>query len=265
LTPLLHAVARNENPEVVRSLIRLGADVNAKTHEGVSVLESAVNEAKNIDKLEMLVNAGARFPRGKGLADSALLLAVSSERIDLVKQLIALKADVNVRDELQQTPLFEAAQFHADPTILQLLLKAGAKVNLRDHSNMTPLMWAASSSPNPTTIKILAEAGAEINAVDHFGMTPLMYASWKKKDAAAVKALLEVGARLETIDTHGRTALICAAQNSESPEVVEALVAAGANIELRDSQFGKTAYEYAIENEFLKDTATIDLLKAKSR
>ncbi len=54
---------------------------------------------------------------------------------------------------------------------------------------------------------------------------------------------------------------MAAAEMNISPEKIKILVDAGARIDIADSEHGRTALDYALANENLKDTEIISLLR----
>ena len=61
--------------------------------------------------------------------------------IEAIKKNLAAGADVNAKDILGCTPLFNAA-FGGHKEIAELLIDAGADVNAKDEGGDTPLDWA---------------------------------------------------------------------------------------------------------------------------
>jgi len=113
-----------------------------------------------------------------------------------------------------------------NPEVTKAFIDAGADVNARDKIlGFTPLVLAAGWNQNPEVIKLLLDAGADVNARDKDGLTPLMWA-----------ALL-----------------------NQNPEVIRILLDAGADGKAK-SNASKTAFDYARENEDIKDTEVYWLL-----
>jgi ankyrin repeat protein len=70
------------------------------------------------------------------------------------------RADINLRDEGGQTPLFVASQRgHCD--VLKCLLSSGADINLRDEVGRSPL-FVASYHEHFDVVKCLLSSGADI-------------------------------------------------------------------------------------------------------
>ncbi len=70
---------------------------------------------------------------------------------------------------------------------------------------------------------------------------------------AEVRALISAGADVNARDEFGATPLMEAAEFNKNPAVIIALLNAGANGKLHDKD-GKTAFDYAKNNEAIKGT-----------
>ena len=108
---------------------------------------------------------------------SALHFAVghtSSNGIEILKLLLASKANVNARAEYGQTPLHFAAE-SGNTVALKLLIEHGADVNAQRRDRKTPLHLAASNG-DLETVKILVQNKADVKARDLYKNTPLMCA-----------------------------------------------------------------------------------------
>ena len=106
-------------------------------------------------------------------------------------ELIRAEADVNVRDEWQDTPLHETAGNNA-AEVAALLIRAGADVNAHNAKKETPLHRAAGSNAAEVAA-LLIRAGANVNARNVKKETPLFRAV--RSNAAEVAAeLIRAGA-----------------------------------------------------------------------
>lgn len=105
----LHRAAQFGREDIVDLLLKHGADVNVRAHNG--------------------------------LANTPILCAVISRHEDLVKFLIAHGADVNTPNSAGATPLHKAA-IGGDCRIVRLLLANGARVDARNSGGQTPLVHA---------------------------------------------------------------------------------------------------------------------------
>lgn len=93
MTPLLFAAEKH--PDVARTLIRLGADVDAADRDGVTVLMKAV-QAGNLEVVRLLLANSAKTEARDNFHETALIYAVVLGRTEIIRSLIDAGADVNV-------------------------------------------------------------------------------------------------------------------------------------------------------------------------
>jgi len=193
---------------------------------GLSLCSDLHQAAVNAD-ISVLNQILARDPvlvstRDAG-GDTALHLACAKGHIEIVKQLLSMKADVNARNIKLETPLHSAIRFEDDNTALaELLVAKGATINAKDIEGETPLHRAASLAlPNLATL--LVEKGADVNArrSGQWGWTPLF--------AAVVTAV-----NPNSTETQRITA----------SEIVRFLVSNGADVRAKCGKYKEDAYDY---------------------
>jgi ankyrin repeat protein len=242
--PMDYAAATGQI-DAAKILIDSGAPL---ADDSISPVEVPIHYAirdKNIKLIEFLLKSGSSPNTSLGWqgedsrAETPMHMAITSGSIEIVKLLIAYKADLTVRDTYSRTPLHAAAE-EGNAKIAKLLIGAGADVNARqlkfslpcgsgeEHtpSQNTPLHFAAACG-NPETIKVLLAAGAKIDAVNVHGLTPLMStvkpplytAVNEKSQLKNVETLLAAGADVNMKDEKGLTAL----DHAEVQGVVELL------------------------------------------
>ena len=111
----------------------------------------------------------------------------------------------------QRTPLHSAAQWNADPEVVELLVQAGADIRARTESGYSALDLAVLHNGNPAVLEALVRAGADVNAPDRFGRTPLHRAA--QESPVVFPLLLRLGADITSVDEQGRTPLDYAREN----------------------------------------------------
>lgn len=131
----------------------------------------------------------------------------------------------------------------------------GTDVNATDAEGVTALMYSAARNESPEVISALIEAGAHVNVGNEDGVTPLMCAAYCNINAEVIRVFINSGTDVNVKDRNGMAALIHTAGWNEDPEVIDVLLDAGADASLKDD-FGKTAFDYATENENVRGTAT---------
>lgn len=234
--PLDYAAANGQS-EIACLLLATGAPVVDDDLSRIYVPLHYAIQIKDAPMVELLLEAGSSPNTAFGYrgesptAEPPLHMAIAGNDVEIVKILLAHKADLSRRDTYSMTPLHAAAE-HGKTEIVRLLIKAGADVNAKQlkfdlpcgsgeeetPSRNTPLHFAAAMG-NPATIKALLDAGAKIDAANVNGLTPLM---------STIEPPLYTGINEES-----------QFQNAET------LLAAGANANVRGKE-GQTALDFAL-------------------
>eukprot|EP01087_Luapelamoeba_hula_P023251 TRINITY_DN850_c1_g2_i1.p1 TRINITY_DN850_c1_g2~~TRINITY_DN850_c1_g2_i1.p1 ORF type:complete len:1219 (+),score=304.85 TRINITY_DN850_c1_g2_i1:157-3657(+) len=168
-------------------------------------------------------------------AQTALHFACSRKEPDLliVKHLITLGADVQVKDYRGWTPLHSLCRTSGDTAILQHLVTNGANVNAVTKAGDTPLHFFAGErrvterkkdviEACKQTLTTLLQLGAWLEGNNHDAETPLLLAI-RKGNAAQADLLVEQGADMYAVTRRGKTALHLAVE-ADSPELASLLV-----------------------------------------
>jgi ankyrin repeat protein len=188
-TNLLNAL---KYPDILRILIKAGADVN-KTPEGNNrtVLTQAA-EIGNPEVVELLIDAGADANISDSWADTALIVAVVYRHPDIVQKLIESGADINKTNKNGNTALHYASEM-GQTEILNRLLKAGANIDRADKNGDTSLIKAVRCGRSQI-VQRLIDAGANAHAVNKNGQTALYWAK-KRGLTNIIKKLDKAGAK----------------------------------------------------------------------
>ena len=219
-----HVVFRHEHPDLVEQLRAMGADVNAPVaHDGSSLLHHAawLGGPQVIRALlELGADPNARTNDGWTPLHAA---AQSNEYPDeVVAVLVAAGADSNARTHRGITPLHVAARYNERPEMVVALVAAGAESTIRDDDGWTPLHGAARSGAQPSLVALLVAVGADVNARDRNGATPLHVAAEHNEHPEMVGALLRVGATRSARTDDNQTPLDLALANGH-PQTAAAL------------------------------------------
>ncbi|SHN64942.1 ankyrin repeat domain-containing protein [Desulfovibrio litoralis] len=233
------------NPEVMRTLIKAGADVNVKGNDGFTPVMAAAYLVKNPDIINELIKAGANVNAKLNDGQTALMFAMNryDSNYKIIKTLIDAGANVNAKEEKGVTVLMMAADYQ--PTqIIKELIRAGANVNLKDRAGFTALIRAASGNTDQNVIVALVKAGADLTVKNNEGNTALIQALAFNKNFLVAKILIQLGADVNVRNFYEQTALMLSVQRPD-PTVTTELLKAGANINAKDKN-GNTALMLAM-------------------
>ena len=260
-TTSLHWAAHNGDLELVKRLIKAGANVKAVNDYGVTPMSEAA-ERGDAAILEQLLKAGADVESPNPQGQTALMTVARTNHVDAALVLLKHRANVNAREQWRgQTALMWAAG-QGQPEMVQLLIKHRAEVNGRSDIRV----WArkVTAEPRPqnrpsggfTALLLAAREGcvacaealvkgkADINLGDPDNISPLNMALLNGRfDTAAY--LIKAGANVNKWDTWGRAPLYSAVDYNTVPrggrpdrpssdrttglEVIDMLLKAGAN------------------------------------
>ena len=108
--------------------------------------------------MKLLVQMGANVDETETQSrNTALFYTVAYNNIEATLLLIGHGADINHRNLLGWTPLFEAA-FRDRSQIISTLINQGAQINEKDAEGKTALFWAAWQQ-NVLSARILSRLG----------------------------------------------------------------------------------------------------------
>ena len=219
ITPLMWAAF---DLEKIRLLVKHGADVNARSDDGRSVLFIAAGRAGAAPVVKFLLDQGANPNPNEGLGTSSspLVEAALVGEAETMRLLLERGADikraagpalgfasgancwkcVDLITQKKPAPMaytiaLQIVSMFGDAKAVKYMLDHGADVNAVNEQAYSPLMYAAGSDLIPLEeAKLLIERGANINAKDLLGRTPLDFAKLRG-ETPIVDMLLKSGAK----------------------------------------------------------------------
>jgi ankyrin repeat protein len=244
---LLKAVQSGKT-ESVRQLLRKGANVNVKNHNGDTALLVIASRRHGIgfedpvasEITRLLLDDGANLEARDKNGSTPLIIAAQNDLPDVVRLLLDRGASVDTADHNGGTALTEAASEHLQDVVAILLDR------IRDtRATNQALLAAITEAPRVLSITQLPvpplSSRPKIVVLDAPPKVPPVAnssAGWP--DAGkTVKLLLDKGANIETRDWNGQTPLIRAAAYGQHG-IMKVLLEGGADIEAHDDD-GQTA------------------------
>lgn len=139
--PVIAVSILQKKASIIDTLVKYGADVNARGLNGATALLIA-SELGDLNVIKILVEQYKAEPsidkEGKSPLHYACL-AKNNKALGYLVQM--LKKDINAQDKLGNTPLYYAT-VSKNKEAVALLLKAGANANIANQEKQTPITYA---------------------------------------------------------------------------------------------------------------------------
>jgi ankyrin repeat protein len=242
-TPL-HVSVENGHLDVVKYLIKAGADVNYNNYN--NKWKTPIHSPLHISILwgyqeiaEALIEAGAEVNAKQVDGSSPLHWSVEYGHLKITQALIKAGADVNAEMKNGNTPLHICAKV-GDLEVVRALIDKGADVNAKGDDGWDPLHFSALNG-HLEVVRYLIEKGADVNAKADSGGTPL-HRSAQNGNLEIARALIDKGADVNVPMNDGETPLHSSARNGNL-EIARALIDKGANVNARNI-IGRTPLDY---------------------
>ena len=192
-----------EQGDLAKVNLRLqsGAEVNYK-YAGVPLLFVAARQGHK-DIVKVLIKAGANVNELDGDGFALIHYLASTENKTMVELFIEVGATVNVKSNEGKTPLMRAVQ-SKNRDIVEILIDAGANVHERDLYGWTALTFAVDGVKE--IVELLIDSGANVNEEDEHGFTVIEHA-FLYKNKEIIDLLIDAGADTDEIDYNGLAAI----------------------------------------------------------
>lgn len=226
VTPLYLAV-EYQQLDAVKTLIRLGANVNAKDNYGMSPLMCAATTDEAVELLTLLIGAGAKINDQDKEGKSALDWAAFYGNVDAINLLLDNGANPNVvYGDRVSAPVAWAVMEEHSGTLesIKALLARGANVDTPCVG--VPALHTTALYGKLAFVKVLLDAGANPNSRDKSQYTALVCAA-TRKHLEVVKMLLERGSDVNAVNDIGESALDRAYEGTVNLQIIKVIEAAG--------------------------------------
>ena len=221
LTPIVFA----QTVDILKLLIDNGANIEHVTNKGLFpiwffIMKNANDLATymfdngyNIDKINNLLSTGSTL----------LIKTIKKNNLHIAKLLLKYGADINIKNKDGKTPL-DIAKLKNNNEMIELI-ESLLNVNKKDQLGETPLFNAVRSN-DKLYIDILLKYGADINAVNIMGLTPI----FNVKTRDILELLIQNGANIEHVQNKGLFPLFFFIMKSQ-PALVTYMFKNGYNID----------------------------------
>jgi len=230
MTPLVNACIENSLYKV-RWLLARGASVNQRDIRNETPLSVALFWKENLEMAKTLLAKGAHATEKAYLSangGSILHYACSRGRRDFVEEICKYPLNVDVENDVGETPLFIACK-EGNFEMARALLAKGANINKKNNQGFT-VLHKASQDGIYAKVEQIIELGAQVDIEDAKGETPLFLAC-KNKHHGITRLLLAKGADINKKNSQGVPRLHRACQDGDF-DLVQMLVTRGATVDI---------------------------------
>ena len=251
-TPILLA-AQNTHYDCVRLLIQAGADPSRQGTKGYNCLHWAAIKGSPDEPFQAILQKIADVNAKDEKENTPLVLAALNSRYSLMQALLDRKeCNVNAQGEEGRNALHWVSDKGHHDMVWQLLKKEASE-DIADDNIDTPLILATKGK-HADVVEELLNYGANPNIVDSKGRTPLHWACIENH-IDIVNILLCAAIVIDTADNAGDTSIHLASR-AHHDKVVEALLKVGADCNVMDSK-NMTPLCYMAETSSIRTVACL--------
>lgn len=232
MTPFLYS-AINPNPEIMKLLVRKGADIKVADSEECNALCVAASTAKNTAIIDYLIELGFKADqKNKYGLDPIYFAALNNPSMEIFTCLESHGAKVDDFYPNGMNLLMLASRFNPNPKLIKYLVKEkGFEVNARTHESEEEK--EDDMDFECKEIKALEDEAKVDEAIKKHkpikkqvytkGITPILLAA-ANVNIEVLEALIECGANIKDCDKAGRNILNHAAAYNDNPMIVRYLI-----------------------------------------
>ncbi len=248
---LLHTAASHGCTDIVRLLLKAGANPNAHTYWTEETPLHLAAFRGDAETIRVLLDAGAQLEAelvdyderydGDDGSETALDIAVARGHCNAVRVLLRAGANYHRCNSMGYTPLLRALANGQMTLAMEIATLSPETLNAANSEGLTPLITCVRHR-EVDALRHLLELGADPDALSANGNTALHEAILSGFEAA-VDLLLSGGASIDISNHAGEQPLHIAAKRGDV-ETARALLLLGANAQARNAA-GRSALELA--------------------
>lgn len=174
---------------------------------------------------------------------------IRTERYQMIRSLIKSGADLNWRDDHQQTPLLYSLQRKFLPVVRDLLGCSGTDVTARDSKGRNAI-WYATAHQDKDLVRAFLESGVDTFTADCKGIDPINLAILNQNSTILTILLDHVKTKPSAATLDGpssREHPLFIATRKGSKEMVQMLISYGANLNIRNRKGQSLLHQAAIK------------------
>lgn len=223
----------------------LPAIIDAAILAGSSLNEELLNSvlAKDFTRIDYLVDRGADINARDTSGLTVLMNAVKGGSYELVRNVLAKNAAVDLVDRDGWTAVMHAAWLNEPKMIRTLGAGYGAKLDAIEHLTQSTALVLAVQRGKTLAAVALLDSGANPNITMGKAKYSALMVAAKTGQLPSSQTLLQYGAKADQQNDGGVTALMIASATNK-PAIASILVKAGANPMLKDKR-GETSIDIA--------------------
>ncbi|MGO2746611.1 ankyrin repeat domain-containing protein [Microbacterium sp.] len=247
--------------DTVRVLVAGGADVSIRSERGGMTPVELAEEHSLHPQAELLRAAGEVSVLEQDEADQRLLNAAQDGDADAAALALRAGADIEARNDLEQTPLLLAST-HDRVAVARLLVALGADPDALDYRHDTP--WLVTGvTGSVAMLEALLPADPDMTIPNRYGgLSPIP--AGERGHSEYITRVVSTGVDLDHVNDLGWTALLETVVFGDGSQryvdIATALVDAGIDIDIADGN-GVTAVEHARSKG---QTAVVRVLESAS-
>jgi len=173
-SPIFAAIGSDSGGEIVRDLIRAGANVNIRAYRGWTPLHEAVYRG-NPHVLQLLLNHGGDVNMTDGFGVSPIFTAAACGRSECISTLVGAGGDMNLCCKSKRaSPLHEACK-QRHTSCVTSLLQYGADPHIDNSDGVLPIHLAAANGEESILFSLLEVT--DRTRAESCGASPLHFAA----------------------------------------------------------------------------------------